>query len=160
MLVLGGGKSGKSAFVRDLAKAYLKVLCLVTMLPDDNSTYFQHIRLRPTSWDVLEEPVELAVCLQQFASDYDLIILDDISLWISNLILLKKNIYYEVDCILKELIKLPAKLIVSRELGLGILPSNLLVLKYVNLLGCVNQLFAFALDTVYFLLAGRALKIK
>ncbi|ATY93500.1 Adenosylcobinamide kinase [Candidatus Hodgkinia cicadicola] len=160
MLVLGGGKSGKSAFVRSLAEDYLKVLYLVTMSPGSSQALFQHIKLRPANWDVLEEPVNLATCLQQFAIHYDLIILDDISIWISNLLLLKQNVYYETDCVLKELNKLKAKLVVSKELGLGILPNSALVLRYVGLLSCVNQLFALTLSNVYFLIAGRAIKIK
>lgn len=78
-MVLGGEKSGKSAFVRRIAKDYANVLCLVTMSPVCNSVYFQHARSRPIEWDILEEPIALATCLLSAASAYDLIVLDDIS---------------------------------------------------------------------------------
>lgn len=78
MLVLGGEKSGKSAFVRRIAKAYANVLCLVVMAPVNESVYFQHVYSRPIGWDVLEEPIALATCLLSVAGAYDLVILDDI----------------------------------------------------------------------------------
>lgn len=70
------------------------------------------------------------------------------------------NVYYEIDCVLDALRGLKAKLIVSRELGLGMLPNSALVLEYVSLLNCVNQILARALSSVYFVIAGQAIKIK
>ncbi|XXN13668.1 MAG: bifunctional adenosylcobinamide kinase/adenosylcobinamide-phosphate guanylyltransferase [Candidatus Hodgkinia cicadicola] len=143
-----------------MAKDYANVLCLVTTSPVDNSVYFQHVYSRPIEWDVLEEPVALATCLLNIANAYELVILDDISVWLSNVIALKMNVYYEIDCILNALSSLKAKLVVSKELGLGMLPSSVLVLEYVNLLNCVNQILARALSSVYFVIAGQAIKIK
>ncbi|AIC63753.1 Adenosylcobinamide kinase [Candidatus Hodgkinia cicadicola] len=159
-MVLGGAKSGKSAFVRRKADDYANVLCLVTTPPVSKSGYFQHVCSRPIEWDVLEEPVALAACLLNIANAYDLVILDDVSVWLSNVIALKMNVYYEIDCVLDALRGLKAKLIVSRELGLGMLPNSALVLEYVSLLNCVNQILARALSSVYFVIAGQAIKIK
>lgn len=159
-MVLGGEKSGKSAFVRQIAKGYANVLCLVTMSSVNDSVYFQHVCSRPIEWDVLEEPIALATCLLSVANAYDLIILDDISVWLSNVVALKMNVYHEVDCMLNALCGLKTKLIVSKELGLGMLPNTALALEYVNLLSCVNQILARALSSVYFVVAGRAVKIK
>ncbi|XXM93366.1 MAG: bifunctional adenosylcobinamide kinase/adenosylcobinamide-phosphate guanylyltransferase [Candidatus Hodgkinia cicadicola] len=160
MLVLGGEKSGKSAFARHIAGGYTGVLHLVTMITADSRLHSQHINLRPIEWDVLEEPIALAYCLRQFSNAYNLIILDDISVWLSNVIALKLSIYHEVDCVIEALQSLRAKLVLSKELGLGVLPNNLLTSNYVNLLSCVNQLLANALSSVYFVIAGQALKIK
>ncbi|AUG33828.1 Adenosylcobinamide kinase [Candidatus Hodgkinia cicadicola] len=159
-MVLGGEKSGKSAFVRRMAKGYANVLCLVTVAPVDESVYFQHVCSRPIEWDVLEEPVALAICLLSNADAYDLIILDDIGVWLSNVIALRMNVYYEIDCVLDALCRLKAKLVVSKELGLGLLSNSALALEYVNLLNCVNQLLARTLSSVYFVIASQAIKIK
>ncbi len=102
----------------------------------------------------------LATSLRHIASAYDLVILDDVSVWLSNIVALKMNVYYEVDCVLEALLRLKAKLVVSKELGLAPLPSSPLVLKYVGLLSCVNQLLARTLDSVRFVIAGRVIKLK
>ncbi|XXN13839.1 MAG: bifunctional adenosylcobinamide kinase/adenosylcobinamide-phosphate guanylyltransferase [Candidatus Hodgkinia cicadicola] len=89
-----------------------------------------------------------------------MVVLDDVSVWISNIIALKMNVYCEVDRILSVLSSIKHKLVVSKELGLGIIPNSPLVLKYTNLVSCVNQVFARTLNSVYFVIASNAIKIK
>ncbi|XXM90186.1 bifunctional adenosylcobinamide kinase/adenosylcobinamide-phosphate guanylyltransferase [Candidatus Hodgkinia cicadicola] len=160
MLILGGYKSGKSALVRSICKEYTSVLYLAVTLSSDSGAYFQHVRSKPVEWDILEEPVELAASLRRFAADYSLVVLDDVSVWLSNVITLKMNAYYEIDCVIEVLRTLKNKLVVSRELGLGIMSTSALVYKYVGLLNSVNQLLAKTLSSVYFVIAGQAIKIK
>ncbi|XXM93550.1 bifunctional adenosylcobinamide kinase/adenosylcobinamide-phosphate guanylyltransferase [Candidatus Hodgkinia cicadicola] len=120
----------------------------------------QHIKLRPLNWDVIEELVELVDCLSKAASAHELVALDDISLWLANLVALGMSLCCEVDRLIAKLCSLEHKLVVSKELSLGVQPNNVLVCKYVGLLGSVNQALASSANSVYFVIAGQPVKLK
>jgi len=70
------------------------------------------------------------------------------------------SLYYEVDRLIAKLRNLKHKLVVSKELSLGVQPNNVLVCKYVSLLGSVNQVLASFANSVYFVIAGQPVKLK
>ncbi len=176
ILVLGGARSGKSQFAQNLARELGgQVLFVATGEAKDEEMeqrITQHRRNRPSSWRTLEAPIGVAERIGQEASDAEVIILDCLALLISNLLL------YEGDrvtdyCIaeekmlaeVKKLIDCTNKLdahfiIVSNEVGLGLVPPNKLGRIYRDLLGRANQLLAKNATEVYLLVAGLPLRIK
>jgi len=176
ILVLGGARSGKSQFAQNLARELGgKVLFVATGEAKDEEMeqrITQHRRNRPSSWRTLEAPIRVAERIGQEAGDAEVIILDCLTLLISNLLVYEGDgeiDYYtaeekmltEVKQLIDCISKLDAHLIiVSNEVGSGLVPPNKLGRIYRDLLGRANQLLAENATEVYLLVAGIPLKIK
>ena len=90
ILVLGGARSGKSAFAQELAKGGHRVLFAATAEPGDSDMaerIVAHRRQCPSGWDTLEEPMRLPEALAQASPAYDTVVVDCLTLWVSNLML-------------------------------------------------------------------------
>jgi len=166
-LILGGARSGKSSYALGLAKKYKKVAFIATCLGLDKEMQ-ERIRLhkesRPKHWKTFEEPKDLAKLLGGLSSNFDCILIDCLTLLISNLILSKnsqKQILKMIEELLFVLSKKKARIIlVSNEVGLGLVPVNKLGREFRDVAGRVNQMTAKNADEVFFVAAGIPLKIK
>jgi len=166
-LILGGARSGKSSYALRLAKKYKKVAFIATCLGLDKEMQ-ERIRLhkesRPKHWKTFEEPRDLARLIGKLGNGFDCILIDCLTLLVSNLILSKNSqeqILEKIEELLAVLSKKKAKVImVSNEVGLGLVPVNKLGRDFRDIAGRVNQMVAKNAGEVFFILAGIPLKIK
>ncbi len=160
-LILGGARSGKSRYAEQLAQqSGREVIYVATATADDAEmqTRIQHHQAqRPSHWLTLEEPLALANCLQNHAHPERLILVDCLTLWLTNLLCLEdtERLTQEQQLLLQTLPQLPGDLIlVSNELGLGIVPLGELSRRYIDEAGRLHQQLAAQLDTAIFMIAG------
>jgi len=166
-LILGGARSGKSSYALSLAKRYKKVAFIATCQGLDKEMR-QRIKLhketRPKHWETFEEPRELTKLLVKMDNSFDCIVIDCLTLLVSNLILSansQKQIIEKVQESLLILNKKKARIIlVSNEVGLGLVPANKLGRKFRDIAGKVNQIVASSANEVLFIVAGLPLNIK
>ncbi len=171
-LVLGGVRAGKSGYAQRLAsEGGGRVLFVATAQagdPDMAARIQAHRRDRPPDWDTLEEPVDLVGALSGVANRYDTVLLDCLTLWVSNLLLRSTDVDSSRAGILTETEWLldvyrrgnASWVVVSNEVGLGVVPPTRLGRVFADELGRVNQLVAAAADDVYFMAAGLPMALK
>ena len=122
-----------------------------------------HQASRPAEWDTLEEPIDPATALAPLLHRYDTVLLDCLTLWVSNLLLSSRT--YDIPTETRRLLDLYRQgdaswIIVSNEVGLGVIPANELGRTFADELGRANQLVAAEADAVYFMAAGLPLAVK
>ena len=170
-LVLGGIRAGKSRYAQRLAERGKRVLFVATAEAGDDEMKARicaHRESRPAGWATLEEPVDLAGALKPALDRYDTILLDCLTLWVSNLLLSGPDIETTRNSILTETERLldmyrgadASWIVVSNEVGLGVIPPTELGRAYADELGRVNQLVASEANEVYFMAAGLPLRLK
>ena len=171
ILILGGARSGKSALAERLASQRERVLFVATaeaLDMDMERRIAAHRSQRPSAWRTLEEPLDLSSAVQEAMDGYEVCLLDCLTLWVSNLLLkmeddpnVEREILAEVERLLEVYEESSATwIVVSNEVGLGIVPSSRLGRLYRDILGRVNQAVAARADRVYLTVAGLALEIK
>ena len=171
ILVLGGARSGKSSFAERLAGEARRVLYVATAeaLDDDMKRRIaNHRQQRPAEWATLEEPVELDSAIPPALEGVNVCLLDCLTLWVSNLLLkmegepdAEQRITSAAERLLEVYEHSDATwIVVSNEVGLGVVPPSRLGAVYRDALGRVNQLVAARADRVYFMVAGLALEMK
>lgn len=160
-LILGGARSGKSRLAEQLAtETDLEVVYIATAQAQDaemQARILQHQQQRPAHWLLIEEPIQLAQVLQQAARDERCLLVDCLTLWLTNLLLsdepqlLEQQLTALYECIAE----LPGQLIlVSNETGLGIVPLGELSRRYVDQAGWMHQRLAQLSQRVIFTVAG------
>ncbi len=164
-LVLGGRRSGKSQFAENLVhKSGLSPVYIATgQAFDDEMTnrIAVHKNRRGADWLTIEEPVNIVDCLIKADQPDRIILVDCLTLWLNNLLAKQKNIQVETESLLNCLVKLSTPVIlVSNELGLGIIPDNALAREFGDLQGVLNQALATACDEVSFIVAGLPITLK
>lgn len=167
IFVIGGARSGKSRFAAEIAKkSKCKTAFIATCEALDNEMKKRislHKKNRPSSWRTIDEPLDLFSAVKK-AKNADCIIIDCLTLWVSNLMLKNKTepaIIKEINSITGHLKKIPGKsIIVSNEVGLGIVPDNKLARDFRDIAGRLNQLFAEKADQVFMMHAGIPLQLK
>ena len=180
-LIIGGARSGKSSFAQDMAMGLSdKVLFVATAEPLNEEMEVRiskHREERPQGWNTVEAPVGLASQIESNMANNEVVIVDCLTLLTSNVILgqkrgfsgldeideqtAEKQITAEIDAFIEIMKNSEATfLVVSNEVGLGLVPDNDLGRIYRDLLGRVNQMVARYADVVYLLMAGIAIKIK
>jgi adenosylcobinamide kinase/adenosylcobinamide-phosphate guanylyltransferase len=181
ILVLGGARSGKSTFAEQLAQRSGRSVAFIataTVSDDDMRARIErHQAGRPANWHTIEEPLHLAQAIHKAASVADVVLLDCMTLWASNWLFTQEDIddassvtsrYYgaalaEIDSLLTMFGTLAARktlIIITNEVGLGIVPSYMLGRVYRDVLGLVNQRLAGAANRVYLMVAGLGVDIK
>ena len=171
ILILGGARSGKSAFAQRLAHRRGNVLFVATaqaLDEDMKRRIAAHRRLRPPEWGTLEEPLELAFAIPPALKDYETCLLDCLTVWVSNLLLsmedqpaAEEEILAAVDRVLDVYQHSSATwIVVSNEVGLGVVPPYPLGNRFRDVLGRVNQAVASCADEIYLMIAGTPLEIK
>ena len=172
--IVGGARSGKSTRAEQLAARGGRVLYVATAEGRDEemrSRIAAHRAARPEHWDTLEEPLDPAGALRSVHHRYDTVLIDCLTLWVSNLLLDRPGSASEGD--LEERILLAASelldvcegsranwIMVSNEVGLGVVPPSPLGRAYRDALGWVNQAVAARAGEVCLMVAGLPLQIK
>ena len=171
ILITGGARSGKSALAELLARRRERVLFVATaeaLDSDMERRIAAHRSQRPSEWDTLEEPLDLASAIPAALDGYDVCLLDCLTLWVSNLLLSLEsspNVEEEILSAVERLLDVcesssASWIVVSNEVGLGIVPASSLGRLYRDILGRVNQIVASRADRVYLTVAGLALDVK
>lgn len=168
--IIGGARSGKSSFALKKAEEIgRKRLYIATAQPLDDEMRQRiesHKRGRGRGWDTTEEPVDIAKVVKDGGKRYDVMVIDCLTLWLSNLIEegdgtggenLKKRLDDLIDA---SKISKAHVIIVSNEIGLGIVPENRLARGFRDLEGMVNQRVAQAASEVYFVVSGIPMRLK
>lgn len=160
-LILGGARSGKSRYAENLAsQSGYEVIYVATAQAQDvemQERIAHHRATRPQHWLTVEEPLALADVLQQHAAPQRLLLVDCLTLWLTNLLCLENAQYLqtETEKLLACLRGLPGHVtLVSNEVGLGIVPLGELTRRYVDEAGRLHQQLATQMNTVVFMVAG------
>ena len=168
ILVTGGARSGKSAFAQRLARERQgRTAFIATAQAGDEemkARIEKHRQERPGTWHTIEEPCNLSQALCTCGGAFEVVLIDCMGLWISNLLLQERDeafILQEVGRLVTASAAVAAGvIIVSNEAGMGIVPDNRLSRSFRDILGKANQEIAAAADEVFFLVAGMPLRIK
>lgn len=166
-LILGGARSGKSRLAEKLASdSGLEVMYIATSQPLDgemNQRVALHRQRRPDHWGLIEEPVELARVLKESAGPGHCLLVDCLTLWLTNLLMLDdpQRLAQEREALLDCLAELPGEIIfVSNETGLGVVPLGELTRRYVDEAGWLHQALAERCQRVVFTVAGLPMTLK
>lgn len=165
-LILGGARSGKSKLAEQRAKdSALPVLYVATAQALDTEMQLRiqhHQQTRPATWQLVEEPIDLADVLLQHDQSQRLILVDCLTLWLSNVLTQNEALFrQQIDSFLEVAAKLEAQLIlVSNETGLGVVPMGELSRKFVDESGRLHQKLAQLADRVTFCVAGLPMTLK
>lgn len=164
-LVLGGARSGKSAFAEALVLASgLSPVYLATAqaLDDEMRRRVEHHRrARGDAWTLVEEPLELAGTLRAESRPDRALLVDCLTLWLTNLLLAERDPEREADRLLATLTALPGPVVlVSNEVGQGIVPANALARRFVDEAGRLHQRLAAAAHSVVLVTAGLPQHLK
>ena len=166
-LILGGARSGKSSYAEQLASdSGLEVVYIATATVWDEEMQHRidhHKKQRPDHWPVVEEPCELAEVLQREARENRCLLVDCLTLWVTNLLCHEdKTLWPQKRAeLLDSLPNLPGRiLVVSNEVGMGIVPMGELSRQFVDESGRLHQAIAQIADRVTFVAAGLPLVMK
>ncbi len=182
VLILGGARSGKSSLAERMAgQAGRRVTFLATAQPLDEEMRRRiagHRASRPREWRTVEEPLELAAAVEAAARESDTVLVDCLTVWVSNHLCRIEAVestpewQHEVEILGRQLrhqatrIAAAARsadatlLLVSNEVGLGLVPDNPLGRAYRDLLGAINRQLAEEAAQVLLLVAGIPLDVK
>jgi adenosylcobinamide kinase/adenosylcobinamide-phosphate guanylyltransferase len=167
-LILGGARSGKSAYAEGLIEAAGGGIYLATApAPDEVSDpemslrIAQHRARRGDLWKTKEETINLSSALRELENQKSPVLVDCLSLWVSNLMADSLDVESAVNELATELRQTSIPIVfVSLEVGLGIVPTNELARHYRDHVGRTNQEIAKLADSVFFIAAGLPLKLK
>lgn len=165
VLVLGGARSGKTAFAEGLTMRRGQHPCYLAtaeILDDEMRDRVQlHQDQRAARFHTIEEPIELSEAIRTAARAHDAILVDCLTLWITNLIIADGNVAEAVDELIETLEATTSSVIlVSNEVGLGIVPDNAMARMFRDLAGAAHQRLAETCDDVYFIVAGLPMTLK
>ena len=182
ILITGGARSGKSTFALKNAssvpgkKAYIAT---AEALDEEMAERIElHKKQRGKEWDTYEEPVRIADLIREAGDRYCGIVLDCLTLWLSNIMIRTQDREHGIQATETEIKKFLDALnrfrdssvrspvgtcslfLVSNEVGMGIVPENEMARKFRDLAGILNRTIAETADEVYMVVAGIPLKIK
>ena len=185
IFVTGGARSGKSSFALEMAnsittlqsppwqggderrgrKCYLATAQALDSEMEERIA--KHKAERGPDWDSIEEPLRVAEKIEEVKGRYDVVLFDCLTLWVSNLMHKSRESgvgSQEIEEI-GQLVTVCKKsgttvIVVSNEVGLGIVPNNALSRRFRDLAGTANQLFAKAADEAYFVVSGIPMRLK
>jgi adenosylcobinamide kinase/adenosylcobinamide-phosphate guanylyltransferase len=169
-LVLGGARSGKSGFAQAQGEAQAEaqggagrlVMIATGQAFDDEmrARIEQHRRERGAAWRTLEAPLELPQALGGLHDD-DVVVVDCLTLWLSNLMLGDRAIEPETTALRATLTRMKNPIwLVSNEVGLGIVPENALARRFRDAAGRLHQQLAAQADHVVLMVAGLPVMVK
>jgi len=194
IFVTGGARSGKSSLaLKEASKFSGKKLYIATAEALDEEMRERiedHKRKRGKDWDTYEEPVRISEVIKKTGKDYRIIVIDCLTLWLSNLMHAGLNIESEIEYLISSLVTIHSLtnqpyfnnamkiipphpplvkggrgdyqviFIVSNEVGMGIVPENEMARKFRDMAGVLNQKIAEIADEVYLVTVGIPMKIK
>ncbi len=182
ILITGGARSGKSSFSEELAKSYgSKILYIATAVAFDGEMkdrIRKHQEVRPKNWTTIESYKDVSKIIESYGDKYNCILLDCITVMLTNLMMeyfnydmeyLGTKDYNKVEVFLKsqidEMIDAIADanvdtILVTNELGWGIVPENPVARAFRDIAGRMNQIIGRRADQVYLTVCGIPMKIK
>ena len=179
ILIVGGARSGKSRFAQELArKLGMQVLFVATAEAGDLEMcqrIEQHRKERPSTWRTLEVTCHVGHRIEQEIGNVQAVIVDCVTLLVSNIFslhseqaleqieesVLENQVTVEINELVECMKKVEARfIIVSNEVGLGLVPANRIGRLYRDLIGKANQTLAQYADEVYLMVAGLPMKTK
>ena len=164
-LVLGGARSGKSRFAeRMVLEPDAEPVYLASAIAGDAEMaerIERHRQDRGTRWHTVEEPLALTERLAEAAAVDRAILVDCLTLWLSNLMQAERDVERETERLVRTLPELPGRIVlVSNEVGLGIVPDNPLARRFRDAAGRLHQSVAAVAQSVLFVAAGLPLILK
>ncbi len=166
-LILGGMRSGKSAMAQMLAEQRSQsVIYLATATAGDTEMtqrIARHQQERPPHWGLIEEPIELAKCLKANDQAGQIILVDCLTLWLTNLLMLDDDhqLAAQQQVLLDTVSTLEGGLIlVSNEINMGVVPMGALSRRFCDEAGRLHQALAQQSDEVMLMVAGLPIKAK
>jgi adenosylcobinamide kinase / adenosylcobinamide-phosphate guanylyltransferase len=169
--LIGGARSGKSRAAESLCLGSPRVAYIATARADDEemrARIARHRQNRLAHWDTFEEPLAIAPLLQKLRLEYDVLLLDCLTVWLSNSLYHSRR--YPLNKIEERLLAQLDQItsaasgahlvIVANEVGAGIVPATKVGRIFRDLQGLANQRVAAAADRVFLLVAGIPVQIK
>tara|TARA_B100001093_G_scaffold76027_1_gene66840 strand:+ start:3586 stop:4098 length:513 start_codon:yes stop_codon:yes gene_type:complete len=166
VLIIGGNRSGKSEFAENMAlKISDKPSYIFTGLNLDlemNERIIKHKKRRKDKWNEFESYLNLVDVINQTDNkNGSPRLVDCLTMWINNLIFEKLNVEQEIDKLVKCIkVQKSPLIMVTNELGLGVIPDNKLSRNFLDINGDLNKMIANIADEVYVVISGIPLKIK
>jgi adenosylcobinamide kinase/adenosylcobinamide-phosphate guanylyltransferase len=173
IFITGGARSGKSSFAETRALEFgapLGYLATAQMLDDEMSERVKrHRERRGYEWHTIEEPLQLSQALAGCDGQYQCILVDCVTLWLSNLLFRSEESWEPCEERIQEDVKSLTRtlhgmvtpvILVSNEVGQGIVPDNRLARLFRDIAGVTNQALAEAADDVHVVISGIPLKLK
>lgn len=172
ILVTGGSRSGKSRFALELAEKTTSKRLFLATSPAVDKEFDERIVLHKKEregrgWQTVEEEIDLCSVIDEKKEEIELFLIDCLTLWVNNL-LFKNNNELSLDELKDECSNLIEKIkeyagtviLVTNEVGLGVVPENKLARLYRDLVGSCNQLIAAEADRVFLVSCGIPLQLK
>ena len=164
-LVLGGARSGKSRHAEALVSAHgLPRIYIATAEAWDDemrTRIARHRQDRGANWRTVEAPLELAAAIEAEAKGRAVVLVDCLTLWLTNVMLAGRNVEAEEAALVQALERAGGSIVcVSNETGLGIVPDNALARRFRDAQGRLNQSIAAIAARVDFIAAGLPLRLK
>ena len=175
-LIIGGTRSGKSTFATELAKKYEHVCYIATADSGQSSRINdgemleriqKHRENRPAKWKTVEAPLELDKAVSNLNENLDVVLIDCITIYVTNMLLGShkeegdEHIIDAIDKLCSVCKNAPFHvIIVTNEVGYGVVPDNALSRRFRDIAGYANQIIAREADNVYLVTAGIESKIK
>lgn len=169
VFVTGGARSGKSAFALKYAQSFEKRVFLATAEPFDREMQDRidrHRQERGEGFVTVEEPLYLDRAIRNLPSGIDVVLVDCLTVWAGNLMHRfesagEEEIDRRIEALLDTLSEPPCTLIlVSNEVGMGIVPENAMARKFRDIAGSVNQKVAALSSQAWLLCSGLPLRLK
>lgn len=166
ILVGGGSRSGKSTYSLQLARerGQRRAFIATAQAFDDEmrSRIVRHREERAASFETIEEPYEVTVALRSIGGRYDVAVVDCLTLWLSNLLLAGRA---DLEAAMHDLVEAARSspvgcILVTNEVGCGIVPENALARRFRDLAGTLNQRCAAAAQEAYLLAFGIPIRLK
>lgn len=163
-LLLGGARSGKSHYAQQLGEQAERVVFVATARAGDDEMRRKidlHRRSRPQHWQTVEEPLALAETIIHHGSACDLLIIDCLTFYAANLLEAGSDEPSSIDALCSALQAPPCSVVlVSNEVGMGVVPEYASGRRFRDLLGEMNQRVARVASNVLLLVAGLPLVLK
>ncbi|MBP2227410.1 adenosylcobinamide kinase/adenosylcobinamide-phosphate guanylyltransferase [Azospirillum agricola] len=164
-LVLGGARSGKSRHAEGLVRALggPRVYIATSRVWDDEMAerVAMHRDDRGPDWTTIEEPLDLTGALRRHAAPGTGVLVDCLTLWLTNLMMAEADVAVEAAALAETLPALPGRIVlVSNEVGLGIVPDNALARRFRDHAGRLHQTIAALAPRVVLTVAGLPLFVK
>ena len=167
-VLLGGARSGKSSLAVEIARrtggavTYLATSPRIAGDADLDDRIARHIAERPAGWTTIEEELDLAGSIAK-APDHDVLIIDCLTTWLGNHLHHGSgewDVSAATDAALAAVrLRAGDTIVISNEVGLGIVPADAMTRSYRDMLGRLNQRWAAAAETALLLVAGRAIPL-
>lgn len=164
-LVLGGARSGKSRYAEGLVTASPRPWVYVATAEARDEEMAErighHRERRGPDWRTVEEPLDLANGVAGACQGGGTLLVDCLTLWVSNLIGAGRDVHEASERLVQTLGEFSGRVvIVSNEVGLGIVPANALAREFRDEAGRLNQMIAEVADEVVFMVAGLPMRVK